>query len=115
MGFKNEPDPRGEQRNPFSLNTPTDFNPNMPLASQSLLFDSKSKKFIVARDDEEAGEDKKEDGVPELNDTYVSEKEFKQIPMVSTPDKIVVDISDETCSLHPDEVEHVCIQLCIDG
>ena len=110
MGFKNEPDPKGEQYNPFSA--PAVFDPNKPLAA-GLTFNSKTKKFVIAHDEEE-DEEKRKDGIDSLGDTFVSEKEFKQIPSASRRRHIVVDVSDDECSLPIDEVEDACKQLCID-
>ncbi len=100
---KNEPDKPGKQQK-----YPTYIQPGRRLANTGLIYDSKERKFILAKKDEIKKEKNKH---PDVSDVYKSEVFHT---MTSKPDKDD-DCSDVTCSLDNDEAAQACMQLCIDG
>ena len=110
VDYKNEPDKPGKQVNPFNIDIV--LQPGQRLADTGIFYDSKQKKFIKARKDD----DKEDEGkVPNLNDEFVSEKEFKQMPDLLGKTPSMVDKSDDECHVDPVEAEDICMQLCIDN
>ena len=100
---KNAPDLPGKQSPDINI------APNQILSDTGVLFDSKARRFILAK------KKKKKDEEFNIDDTFQS-KEFKQ--MVGVPyfrrKKKIVDVSDDGCSLDPEEAKAACDALCID-
>jgi len=105
LGIQLAPNPKGEETNPIGFIGTNQLNANV-----DILYDSKIKKFVIAKHKSKKEEDMR------VKEEFTG-REFKQVlykPRSLKKKRSIIELTDPTCSLDADEAKAACDGLCMD-